>query len=251
MNVTILDDTPDLGRVLLRRCWVAAKTCTSSKTPAELWARSGKLSDEKLLRVVEDEVIASGHLSVLRHAAITYGIDGVSRACAQQLTRHVAGISYEMQSQRAVTMNPGAVVVPPSVSESEEANPSFLQSVGESNIDYQWLLKYGIPKEDARYLTPIGAKTNLVMTANLNALINLCQQRLCIRAQWEIRRLAAQIRAVTGRQVPWFKKHLTISCISRGFCVEASNKGNAVCAIRPHQDSIQIVPRVAPNPASD
>lgn len=242
MNVAILDDHPDLSRYLLRKAWTAARCCYSTDTPSVLWEKSDKLSEAKMLKVVEDEVISSRHLSVLRHLTLTYAIDGISRSCAQQLTRHTAGFAFEMQSQRYAKIDPASVVVPPSVAGYGEWLPTFEAAVEDASQAFSSLVEMGVPREDARYLLPLAAQTNLTMTVNANALINLCEARLCIRAQHEIRRLVAQIRAVTGKRVPWLKKHLIISCMRTGICYESSNKSGQ-CTIRPHISAVDIVKR--------
>ena len=55
---------------------LAASCCVSSEMPTEL-KRGG------LMRAVE-----SGHLSILEHVAVTFTIEGISRACSHQLVRH-------------------------------------------------------------------------------------------------------------------------------------------------------------------
>ena len=59
---------------------------------------------------------------------------------------------------------------------------------------YGDLVAAGIPGEDARFVFPNATRTNLVMTANLRALIHMTGLRLCTMAQWEIRRLFQLIR---------------------------------------------------------
>lgn len=41
----------------------------------------------------------SGHLSVFEHASITFKVEGISRACMAQLTRHRL-VSFCVESQR-------------------------------------------------------------------------------------------------------------------------------------------------------
>jgi thymidylate synthase (FAD) len=43
--------------------------------------------------------------------------------------------------------------------------------------------------EDARFVLPNACETKLTMTVNLRELIHICNERLCSRAQWEIREL--------------------------------------------------------------
>ena len=61
-----------------------------------------------------------------------------------------------------------------------------------SNV-YDQLLESGVPAEDARFVLPNAATTKLVMTMNARELRHFFAQRLCEKAQWEIRELATEI----------------------------------------------------------
>jgi len=54
-----------------------------------------------------------GHGSVLEHATYTLLLTGVSRSLLNQLTRHRAGFSYSVRSQRFCDESDAAVIVPP------------------------------------------------------------------------------------------------------------------------------------------
>ena len=58
---------------------------------------------------------------------------------------------------------------------------------------YDILLKLGITAEDARYVLPNATATDLYMTCNLSSLIHIANERLCMRAQWEIRELVGKM----------------------------------------------------------
>jgi len=49
----------------------------------------------------------------------------------------------------------------------------------------------GIPKEDARFVIPQSVKTTIVVTMNARELLHFFGLRMCRRAQWEIREVAA------------------------------------------------------------
>ena len=56
--------------------------------------------------------------------------------------------------------------------------------------DYQ---ERGVPNEDARYILPNACETSLYLSCNLRELIHMANERLCKRAQWEIRDLVKQM----------------------------------------------------------
>lgn len=55
-------------------------------------------------------------------------------------------------------------------------------------------MKYeGTPNEDARYILPNACCTDLYLSCNLRELIHICNERLCSKAQWEIRELVEKM----------------------------------------------------------
>lgn len=51
----------------------------------------------------------------------------------------------------------------------------------------------GVPNEDARYILPNACETELYLSCNLRELIHIANERLCRRAQWEIRELVEKM----------------------------------------------------------
>ena len=64
--------------------------------------------------------------------------------------------------------------------------------------DYQEL---GIPNEDARYILPNACATSLYLSCNLRELLHMANERLCVRAQWEIRDLVREMCALVDPQL--------------------------------------------------
>ena len=102
---------------------------------------------------------------------------------------------------------------------------------------YGEMLEAGIPGEDARFVMPNATRTNLVMTANLRALIHMCGLRLCTMAQWEIRRLFQLIRHEVFTVSPFLGSFLAPKCVPLGYCDEDRNRDEH-CPIRPHKDNV-------------
>ncbi len=150
-------------------------------------ADSGPEADAALVR----KLIRWGHLSVLEFAHATFLIEGLSRACANQLTRHRLA-SFVQESQRYVDVRDRPIVLPETL-----ANGPWREDV-EGLYDnaqslYERLVADGIPKEDARYVLPIGAETQLVMDVNFREARHIISLRGTQHAQWEIRALAREL----------------------------------------------------------
>lgn len=134
----------------------------------------------------------AGHMSVFEHASATFMVEGISRACLAQLTRHRIA-SYSVTSQRYCKVGgEDWYVVPPSVV-GADAEARFRAQACDAMWSYQAAIDEGAKPEDARYLLPESTKTSLVMTINASSLQNFLTLRLDSHAQWEIRELAEKI----------------------------------------------------------
>ena len=91
LRVQLIAYTPDPEKT----CALAARTCYSAMDMDGLQQLVAEKDQGEFLR----RVIASGHLSVLEHAAFTFSVEGVSRALLAQVTRHRIA-SFSVQSQR-------------------------------------------------------------------------------------------------------------------------------------------------------
>lgn len=125
----------------------------------------------------------NGHHSVFEHIYFTFKIEGISRACSHQLVRH-RHCSFTQRSQRYCSEDGFGVVIPPSVDSKYFVHD--MEDIRDCYEDYQ---RSGVPNEDARYVLPNACMTSLYLSCNLRELIHMANERLCMRAQWEIREL--------------------------------------------------------------
>lgn len=159
----------------------AARTCYAAenglgKNPAYIQAR-----------------IRQGHDSVIEHASFTFRVEGISRTCLAQLTRHRIA-SYSVRSMRFVEEKDAAFVVPGSLHDVPwEVSQEAMKAVRQAQRAYANLVASGMPKEDARLFLPLGTPTIVVLTMNARALRHFFSVRLDSAAQWEIRELARQM----------------------------------------------------------
>lgn len=126
----------------------------------------------------------TGHLSVYEHIYFTFHIEGISRACLAQLTRH-RHFSFSVRSQRYCNESRSEPVFPTSTNKDQNG-------IIADAYDYAWdaydrLIEAGTEKEDARMVLPNGAPTELYVSMNARALIEASHLRMCHRAQSEIR----------------------------------------------------------------
>ena len=133
----------------------------------------------------------NGHHSVFEHIYFTFKIEGISRACSHQLVRHRM-CSFTQRSQRYCSEKEFEYVTPPSIYD-KAAIGSYDYSMFEIGGNYNDLQLIGIPNEDTRYILPNACCTDLYLSCNLRELIHICNERLCSRAQWEIRELVKKM----------------------------------------------------------
>ena len=141
----------------------------------------------------------NGHLSVMEHIYFTFKIEGISRSCSHQLVRH-RHCSFTQRSQRYCSEDDFGYVIPPTIKENGESD-SYIRSMNALDWDYAMLTEAGIPNEDARYVLPNACETSLYLSCNLRELIHMSNERLCRRAQWEIRELVQQMVALVAPEL--------------------------------------------------
>lgn len=135
----------------------------------------------------------SGHQSVLEFADFTFHIEGVSRALLAQITRHRLA-SFAVRSQRYCSEDGFKFVTPNSIMKNENALLEYQCIMDQIKHAYHKLQKLGIPNEDARMVLPNACETVIEVKMNGRELIHFMNERLCTRAQWEIRELAQEMK---------------------------------------------------------
>ncbi len=154
-------------------------------------------SAEKFIKMI----IKSGHLSVLEHAYASFRIRGGSRSFTHQLVRHRMA-SFTQQSQRYVDEKGFQFVIPISIEKNQEAKKIYLSFMEEARKVYKKLGELSIRKEDARFVLPNAAVSEIVISANLREWRHIIGLRGDKKAQWEIRNMAIQILKILKKEVP-------------------------------------------------
>jgi thymidylate synthase (FAD) len=216
LKVKLLRHTKDAELL----CGAAASTSTRSGTPSEILEKMDMETAKRLIK----RVTGYGHGSVVEHASFTFSIEGVSRSMTHQLVRHRIA-SYTQQSQRYVIYNTlESYVTPPSIAENADAKKMFDQTLERISQTYQDLLKQKIPKEDARFILPNAAKTNIIVTMNARELRHFFNLRCCARAQWEMREVATEMLKQVRKAASALFVNAGPSCVELGYCCEGIMK---------------------------
>lgn len=173
-------------------CALAMRNCHTDDILAEPF---DKPKIEKLLKAA----INMGHFSIFEHASFTFLITDISRVTTHQLVRHRIA-SYSQQSHRYTKVTD--FVIPDSIKENKQASRVVADAALTVKRAYDKLLSMGIKKEDARYIMPQGAMSNIVVTMNARSLRHFLKLRLDKHAQWEIQSVAEKMLDCVGDVAP-------------------------------------------------
>lgn len=221
MRVTLINYFKDAERLTA----ITAKSTQSLYTPTDLF----DILSEEEVKELEEEMLkyAVEHKlsSVLDFPYYIVEIKDVSRSFTHQWVRHRLAahmqqslryvkvlddkaIEIEKYGKDILVSFPPWFVIPPSVLMSKpEAIVKFVKSMYISGKTYVELLKEEIkeerfkkwflvrnkdyiPKEDARFVLPIGTKTFISSAMDAEELLHIIKVRTCMDAQWEIRTAA-------------------------------------------------------------
>lgn len=158
---------------------------------------------EKVKARINRVANVSKHASTIEHLSYSLDIDGISRACLQELARHRIA-SYTVRSSRYTLQelkNEARFLDSEDYAEKEdiERASKYIVFTGDILVDHcsvealdnlRYLISIGIPNDKAKYCMPDAYKTSLVMTINARALQNFLELRSSKHALWEIQLLA-------------------------------------------------------------
>lgn len=234
MKVTLITHTPEPEKVIAS----AAKLCYSS---SDIESLMDGLTTEKVEAFIK-KLTDLGHQSPLEHCSFTFGIEGVSRSLTHQLVRHRIA-SYSQKSQRYVTEGQFEYIIPPEIENIPEAKGLFIKAMECDQMIYDNLVEIlkekhfhsireyesNIKKaeqaaekkaiEDARFVLPNACETKIIMTMNIRTLLHFFEERCCMRAQWEIRKMADTMLDICKEIAPNIFSRAGASCV-RGKCKE-------------------------------
>ena len=198
--------------------------------------------EEKDQRAFVEKIMSMGHESVLEHVSFTFLIEGVSRVLLAQLTRHRIA-SFSVQSQRYVSYASGfGYIVPPAIENlGPEAVAEYEGQMAQMQSWYEnWQKRLGDAgeksNEDARFVLPNACETRVLLTMNARELRHFFALRMCTRAQWEIRQMAASMYEQCVKAAPAMFRDAGPGCL-RGACPEGAKSCGRAKEIREEREA--------------
>ncbi len=161
-----------------------------------------------------ENIVSSGHGSVLEHANFSFLLYGISRSLSHEWVRHRAGWAYSQLSQRYVSGRVLRFVERPEYQDDEVLHARFEKRIEYFASEYEFLAKYllglqvkgkGVlsaqTKTDlrkkvqqvARSVLPNETETLMVTTGNVRALRHVATMRASEHAEVEIREASFRV----------------------------------------------------------
>lgn len=151
-------------------------------------------------------IIKSGHLSVLEHCYASFEVKCSVRVLGQ-LTRH-RHLSFTVKSARGSKFD--KLVIPYGMLGKLKDNAILI--VDSAFEAYNTALQNGLSEQDAAYLLPQGAETEMVITGNFRAWYEYLPKRVCKRAMPEHRQLAYNILRELSKAAPEIFHRCFLNC---------------------------------------
>lgn len=220
-------------------CGVAAKRCYNSFQPG-LNPNVTKVRSDWVEFI--DNILKSGHGSVLEHASWTFTIEGCTRVFTAEMNRHRAGVAISEASMRYIRFDEITMWLPRSLMVADDDTPelaekkkrtvacfervmgtveemykSLCKDVWQLHLEMNFDLKKKITSMLRRVL-PLGLCTGAVYTLNARALRHILALRSSPHAEEEIAFVMSKIGAlmfdeifhdfklVNGYWVPEYRK---------------------------------------------
>lgn len=199
----------------LEKCYVAGRVCYSKKKVNDIFNESMTKETKELEEFLDKKIFSKGHWSIMEHVYLTFVIEDVSRTLTHQLVRH-RHLSYSQKSQRYCKLEDKDFLVIPEAMKENKNVEMISNDLKEYILNTrQNLVDLGFKEEDIRFIYPNGTKTTVVVSANMRALIEVMNKRLCSRAQYEIRKEFLELKQQLEKYLPKgniFTKYMVPKC---------------------------------------
>lgn len=184
------------------------------------------------------EKVIDSSIPISENLNFTFLLENVSISFREQMVRHKIGVkvgerlgvdmfpdihdsTWWVQSMRVLDMSKFAennlFRLPESVSEhpDPDVRTVFIEHMHQAANDYDFLLKSGVPIEDAREVIPLGAQHRLSWTLNMSALGHILKKRSCWIPQvgtWGPV-IEGMVEELSEKVDPYFRRLVTPPCM--------------------------------------
>lgn len=167
----------------------------------------------------------SGLWQMLETLGMGFCVSGISRVFTHQLVRARIGITFFQQCTGDQDQRHARALVPRIFQRDAETINDFIFSVLTAKMAYARALDNGMPVQEARYILPHCLETFIFVHANLAALSQLYQRRICAMTNtWEMVMFARQLKTAVLSVYPEARPLFEPSACEAGSCFFQLNK---------------------------
>lgn len=205
-------DRDQLGNDAQNLAEFAGKICYRSWEPG-LNPNVRRVRDDQAKYL--ENILRSGHGSVLEHVSFTFVLHNVSRVLTHELVRHRPGTAVSQESLRFVRLDELPFWFPQWAQQDPELMKRATALLSEMEAFQGWLaehfrlddddVKMHVKKHKTSFMrrfAPDGVATGLVWTANIRALRHTIEMRTDPGAEEEIRLVFGKIGEVMRAEAP-------------------------------------------------
>lgn len=219
-------------------CKVAGQTCYASFGAKRTMNRDAERYFQNIME--------SGHGSVLEHANYSFLLYGISRSLTHELIRHRAGFGYSQLSQRYVSGRVLRFVERPEFQDGGKFHQLFLERIDRAHAEYHKLADGLLAEQEkgaailsaeaktdlrkkvnqaARSLLPNETETLMVVTGNARSWRHVIEMRASHHSELEIRSLAVRIFLCLQQIEPILFGDYQLEALPDGtYCVSTANR---------------------------
>ncbi len=190
--------------------------------PVKYWSSGMPERSNAAKKYAEDAMSGKVLPNTLESVALTFSIQGLTRATTHQLVRSRVGAVFGQQGGRDNNWEDFNFRVPDTYY-GAMGEDIIRGLVARMNAIYAELVAAGVPFQDARYVLPMGLETSLVASYNLLSFKGLASRRLCNRMMWETNYVVRTMADLVVRAFPFVGRNLRSSCEQRGVCGSVSS----------------------------
>jgi len=187
---------------------------------SKCWDTKCKENHEEMVKRIDRVANKNKHTSTIEHLVYSFIINGISRACLQELARHrMASLSVKSTRYTLKELKDEDWFDTRNEDDWKRAE-KFIVMVGKRDIDIKNIdalndlrdaLQTNMSNDYVKYLLPEAYRTSLVWTINARSLQNFLKLRSDKSALWEIQDLALMVY----KQIPDDHKFLFDDMIYR------------------------------------
>lgn len=173
--------------------------------------------------------VSAGHGRVLEYAEAWFVIEGYSARVIREFYTAIGGMPTRTQaSTRYIEYGNFDYIIPHKIDKDPFLRDRYMNVMYQISEGIKDLEAWGVSKEDAANLLPLGMTTTVSVRMNARTIIDMAAQRLCNRAYWEYRDLIWDLVAeLSSYSSEWAElmKFAQCKCDKVGYCCEEYSCG--------------------------